>query len=107
VIERAVVLCAGDHITLNELPNEVLDARPKARSPGTSTARGSIKSPPDGTVDLVRGAFQRSRQPSAESEVELLSRTLAECGGNKSSAARQLGIPRSTLFSRLKKAGLS
>ena len=42
-----------------------------------------------------------------ESELELLERTLLECEGNKARAARTLGIPRSTLFRRLKKAGLT
>jgi transcriptional regulator of acetoin/glycerol metabolism len=44
---------------------------------------------------------------SPDSEVEILRRVLQENGGNKSKAARSLGIPRSTFFSRLKKVGLS
>jgi len=107
VIERAVVMCEGDHITLNELPSELLGPGPKVGSRAKSTPRRSIDPPPEGTAESVREALTRSRPQSAESEADLLSRILTECGGNKSSAARQLGIPRSTFFSRLKKAGLS
>jgi transcriptional regulator of acetoin/glycerol metabolism len=43
----------------------------------------------------------------SNSEIEILRRALQENGGNKSKAARSLGIPRSTFFSRLKKVGLT
>jgi transcriptional regulator of acetoin/glycerol metabolism len=39
-------------------------------------------------------------------EREQLARALADAGGNRSEAARALGIARSTLVSRLKKLGL-
>jgi transcriptional regulator of acetoin/glycerol metabolism len=48
-----------------------------------------------------------SFDPQFETELETLQRALQESGGNKSKAARSLGIPRSTLFSRLKKVGLT
>jgi two-component system response regulator AtoC len=42
-----------------------------------------------------------------EAEKDLLEKALRESGGNKYQAARMLGIPRSSLYSKLKKYGLS
>ena len=39
-------------------------------------------------------------------ERQLLLEALTKSGGNKAEAARLLGVPRSTFFSRLKKFGM-
>ena len=42
-----------------------------------------------------------------DAERELLLSALQQCRGNKARAARLLGLPRSTFFSKLKKHGLT
>ena len=125
VIERAVVLSEGAALTLDDLPVEIRQpgrrrarpvesptaskrrrprsvappAPPPAGSPG-ATVDGSRVATLDETgvgTDMEAAAFERHRLLDA----------LAEARGNKSVAARLLGMPRSTFFSKLKKHGLA
>lgn len=115
IIERAVVLCEGDCITLQEIPDEIrpaatnLSTRVEGRNTALSTVSSSdiLLALPTHAVASVRATMNEQQPVREETSRELLERTLSECDGNKSHAARKLGIPRSTLFSRLKKAGLS
>jgi transcriptional regulator with GAF, ATPase, and Fis domain len=105
VIERGVVLCEGEQIEVNELPDEIIHFVGQA-NPVIARIDSSdkvIESPADGVLEAVRDAIVSE----PESEFSLLQRVLEESNGNKSKAARSLGIPRSTFFSRLKKAGLT
>jgi DNA-binding NtrC family response regulator len=57
--------------------------------------------PPDGDIGMtMREPGPRSLR---ETEDELICRTLEQCGGEISRAARRLGIARSTLYRRLKR----
>lgn len=126
VIERAVVMCDGESVTLNDLPDEILNAKrwspqspPQRRSVSTpfpasqplqtftpNKAQQEAPSPEPGVVATVRSTMSEPQEAQYETEIEVLQRALRESGGNKSKAARSLGIPRSTFFSRLKKVGL-
>lgn len=90
VIERAVVLAEGETIGIDDLPDEV------KRSPRTVPTHVT-------TTAIVP---ERMFDDLAAVERERLITILAECRGNKSEAARLLGIPRSTLFSKLRRFGL-
>jgi transcriptional regulator with GAF, ATPase, and Fis domain len=131
VIERAVVLSDGPAITAADLPVEI--RRPQSGRPGVRAARGrapvlSVAGVPAGTdeagngnrpVRLVRGAGTWAREGGARFEHEeadpealgfereRLVDALREARGVKSEAARLLGMPRSTFFSKLKKHGLA
>ena len=126
VVERAVVMCDGECVTLQDLPDEVLTAakRPQTHpqrravsvaSPANHVPPASplrkpeheVASPPPRVVATVRSTMAESFDPQLETELKILQRALRESGGNKSKAARSLGIPRSTFFSRLKKVGLT
>ncbi|MEW6419857.1 MAG: sigma-54 dependent transcriptional regulator [Nitrospirota bacterium] len=76
VIERAVVLSKGDMITLNELPEEFLH----------------LKEAPEISY----------KKTLKDLEVQAIRDTLQECKGNKSKAARMLGISRKAFYKRLK-----
>ncbi|MGD0884673.1 MAG: sigma-54 dependent transcriptional regulator [Thermodesulfovibrionales bacterium] len=76
IIERAVVLAKGDRITLKDLPEEF------------NCTEGS--SPVDS-----------SRKTLKELELEVIRESLQKCHGNKSKAAKMLGISRKALYKRL------
>jgi transcriptional regulator with GAF, ATPase, and Fis domain len=101
VVERAVVLADGPSITVRELPEELVRTA-EANLPDyhdsrlpASRARKEHRLP-----DPVWNAHQERQ------ECERLVQALAAAGGNKSQAARALGMPRSTLMSKLEKFGL-
>jgi two-component system, NtrC family, response regulator AtoC len=85
VIERAVMLGTGDVIEVDDLPPEVRGGHP-APAP---VAGGQVALP----------------LPFDELERHNLLAALAVTGGNKTRAARLLGIDRVTLYNRLRKHG--
>ncbi len=86
-IERAILLCDGGLITRDHLPTP-----PPRRSPGPAPA-DPMTLPADG-IDL--GAVERG----------YLERALGQAKGNKTRAARLLGLTRAQLYSRLEKYGV-
>jgi DNA-binding NtrC family response regulator len=106
-IERSVVMAEGPAITFHDLPavivastehpGHILETKPVLADP--------VRSDRSGRQPLATGAIDRypSQFPS---ERQSLVQALARSNGNKAEAARLLGIPRSTLFSRLKKFGM-
>jgi transcriptional regulator with GAF, ATPase, and Fis domain len=101
VMERAVVVCEGPAITVDDLPPELLrDTAPRLES----TLKWQLDA--DGSPILSR-KLHAERAGRDRMEREQLVRALAAADGNKAEAARALGLARSTLFSKLKKYGLS
>ncbi len=86
-VERAVILCLGERITPRELPPAV---------------RASAPPPPE-----APSAAEPGLRTLREAERELILRTLEETGGNRTRAARILGISRQTLITKLKEYGRS
>ena len=78
VLERAAIVCEGAFIDAEHLSLTVKE-----------------DSPPLGSTDL--GALER----------QAIAQALSEVAGNKARAARQLGISRTQLYSRLRKYGLN
>jgi two-component system response regulator HydG len=88
VLERAVILAPGPTITAAELPPEVGEAAPAP--PG----RSATWAPPGGVT-------------LADLERSYILRVLDEADGNRSEAAKRLGIDRKTLYRKLRGYGLS
>lgn len=109
VIERAVVLAEGESLALRDLPQEVFE-RPM-NSVRSNTSRSSVESKRTRRDHMERVDEQFSGGTSAydrgtfdeHAEREALEDALRTASGNKAEAARLLGIPRSTLFSKLRK----
>jgi transcriptional regulator with GAF, ATPase, and Fis domain len=108
VIERAVVLADGTSITLADLPVELLEgkqwiapARKPRQTPVATLFGRDVESGPSAVE------ADKPEPPTGDlPERELLEEALRRCGGNKAEAARLLGLPRSTYFSKLKKYGI-
>ena len=102
VIERAVVLCEGRQITIADLPHAVAQA---TFNPVSLTGSDSTEPRPRLPRHHAEAAVSRTVIGS-DSERQQLVSALARCSGNKAEAARLLGIPRSTFFSKLRRHGL-
>ncbi|HSL41766.1 MAG TPA: helix-turn-helix domain-containing protein, partial [Desulforhopalus sp.] len=78
-IERGIILMRGNVLTEKSLPLTVLQAQPRGGDDRPSLTGGLL----------------------SDVERRLILETLAETGGNKSEAARRLGITRKTLQNKL------
>ena len=85
VMERAVVLCKGDTVTLRDLPEEL-------RGEG----EGSHPAGREGTLTEIVESFER----------QILVRALDRNGGSQTRTARELGIKRTTLRYKMAKYGM-
>jgi len=90
LIERAVVLADGDTLSVNDFPKEI-------REPGRAAAGAGIAENDGGSLSEALGDIEK----------EKLKKALEEASGNKSVAARSLGLKRSTFISKLKKYQLA
>jgi DNA-binding NtrC family response regulator len=84
VIERSVVMCTGDRL---DAPDIKLDSTLRPRS-----GAGDFSLPPGMTLDQY--------------EQEIIREALKRADGNKSQAARSLGLTRNALRYRLAQMGL-
>lgn len=119
-IERAVVLTDGDQIELRHLPLEVQavvhnggepvqDAIFVHKQPSLLTNQrpfdaqaNTVRSSGSSSINATTTAASKSQSSPSDERAALL-QALDQSQGNKAEAARILGIPRSTFYSRLKK----
>jgi DNA-binding NtrC family response regulator len=80
-MERAVLLCVGDVVTLEHLPEPRMDGRAR--------------------TDAGEAEHVAAVDDDAQGERRRIVEALARCHGNQTRAARALGIARSTLVKRL------
>lgn len=93
VLEHAMNYANGDTILPSHAAGCFRDL------PHTKDSRGSAK-------NLSRAAAPTLGSKMANAEREELLRVLEECGGNRSAAAKHLGIARSTFYRKLEQHGL-
>jgi len=87
-VEHAVVLSKGDMIQLSDLPQSV-------------QSRGVIRSETELSQPIIDKGVTLE-----EAEKQLIIRTLQECRGNRTAAAKKIGISRRTLHRKLHRYGL-
>ena len=87
-VEHAVVLSKGDMIQLSDLPQSV-------------QSRGVIRSESELSQPIIDKGVTLE-----EAEKQLIIRTLQECRGNRTAAAKKIGISRRTLHRKLHRYGL-
>jgi len=85
---RTVILSKGPEITLDDLPDKI---RPKVKP---SSGAAGMDDLPEGGITL------------RDMEAELISNTLQRCKGNKTMAAKMLGISRKGLYEKMERLGI-
>ena len=106
VMERAVVLAEGEQITIGDLPVEVQVGRPRRLSSEIVEVKSGAGLLTHHEPPRQATATRRSRRRDPMQEQAELQAALDQADGNKAEAARLLGLPRSTFYSKLKKFGL-
>ena len=91
VIARSVILSRDILLGVNDLPQDIVRDVTSKEQPGRVCLISSL--PPEGVT-------------LREMEIDLIHRTITQCEGNKSLAARQLGISRKTLYEKIQRYGL-
>jgi DNA-binding NtrC family response regulator len=95
LLERIVLLEEGERLELRHLPPEIVGERPPAAVRAVEPARAEAKARPQSPEEILR--------PLREVEEEHILRVLEAVGGNKSRAARILGLSRQGLLDRLRR----
>lgn len=99
LIERAVLFCPGDSLEAIHFPPDIQGvSKPLVASPSpSSTASSQVSDPMQ-----VHIAFRLGEQSLADLENRIIAEVLQRAGGNKTLAAKHLGITRWTLDRRRK-----
>jgi DNA-binding NtrC family response regulator len=85
---RIVILSKGPEITLEDLPEKI---RPKVKP---SSGAETLEDLPEGGLTL------------RDMETDLISNTLKRCRGNKTMAAKMLGVSRKGLYEKMERLGI-
>lgn len=94
IMERGVVLCAGNNLLLEHLPEEILEFHSQL-IPAENNFTGPVET-----------TYLNQDQINEHHQRELIN-ALQQAGGNKTKAARILNIDRSTLYRRLRRFKVS
>jgi len=109
VIERALIIAGPEPVTPEELIFRPVRRMAPVGAPGGAGAPGAVAA--RGAAGFLEGGFAVPEIPKSGLSLEALERALIlqaleRAAGNKSKAARLLGLTRRTLYSRMEKHGL-
>ncbi|WP_062310445.1 sigma-54 interaction domain-containing protein [Alicyclobacillus sendaiensis] len=106
MVEVLVSLCDSSYVKLDDFPPHLhkLLQDLSSRPPAITSSQG----PAGDTVSraAIEGPGTGARECIMQVERELIRAALRESGGNKSLAAKRLGVHRSTLYDKMKKLGI-
>lgn len=88
VVERCAILARGSRIELFDLPARIVEPLGSAAVRGARSAGGTL------------------REALREAERLIIEAALSAHGGNRQSAARQLGVDRTTLYKKMRRFGI-
>ncbi len=114
VIERAVILAGEGPIGLAEIHIPAARLRPRfeaerfarGSAPGRAAAAAAIDAAADAAAGELLPGASRGARTLFEHEERMIRQALERAGGNKSKAARLLGITRRALYGRLERYGI-
>jgi len=101
VMERAVLLCGDEEITLDDLPAPIVGGAPGGDRPGAADGTG-----PMDPSWLTKPLREARREASAAFERHYLSALLRETHGSVGETARRAGVSPRALFERMKQLDL-
>jgi transcriptional regulator with GAF, ATPase, and Fis domain len=104
LMHRLIALAEGDAIRLGDLPPEILKPAAQRVALQSSPLTQLLSTPPSDYPELRRRRSEIKRLLSTQ-EREMIDRTIHDCNGNLTKAARRLGIHRITLHKILGKGG--
>jgi two-component system, NtrC family, response regulator AtoC len=117
IVERAVVMCRGPHLGLDELVVAEPGAFGREESgerplPPPGSAEPRVPARKAGSATVVAGRFGTPPGADLRAELKTLERerildTLARTAGNQTQAAKMLGISRYTLINRLEEYAIT
>ncbi len=101
IIARAIAMARGPYIDIHTLPREIMEHTDKGASiqeeePSSQT-----------TLAIPQGEFTSLKDIVKQVERETIINALKQCGGNKTEAAKKLGISRQALFKKIKEYGIT
>jgi len=99
VMERAVLICVGTHVSEADLPERLLNKRDPGLSHPTPSAT-------PGFVHTQAIAPHRFKQKMEACEAAIIREQLSVNGGNQTRAAQTLGIARRTLVYKIRSLGI-
>ncbi|NBD23359.1 sigma-54 interaction domain-containing protein [Paenibacillus glycinis] len=104
VVERCVILCEDDLITMEQLPQSLQALQPSLEpAPGHHRERGEATAAASAEAEAAKPLKASASQSE---EQRLIQEALAKTAGNKSAAAKLLGVSRGTLYNKMKELGL-
>jgi PAS domain S-box-containing protein len=106
IIEHAFVLCRGDRIDVDCLPQSLPVDREQVKLRVYPVKTGQARQEPLSNLPVNSGGMPREEAPFGRAEAEVVKTTLRKYGGNRMKVARELGISRATLWRKMKRYGL-